>query len=47
MPKILRRGISSFISHPKEGVLRILLSLKIHRLGLVKTLDLWIQWQAD
>jgi hypothetical protein len=33
--KILRHGTSGFTSHPKEGMLRISLPLKIHRLGRV------------
>jgi hypothetical protein len=33
--KILRHGTSGFTSHLKEGVPRILLPLKIHRLGRV------------
>jgi hypothetical protein len=33
--KILRHGTSGFTSHPKEGVLRFLSPLKIHRLGRV------------
>jgi hypothetical protein len=31
--KMLRHGASGFTSHPKEGVLRIFITLKIHRLG--------------
>jgi hypothetical protein len=31
--KTLRHGTSGFTSHPKEGVLRTLSPLKIHRLG--------------
>jgi hypothetical protein len=30
----------------EEGVLRIFIALKIHRLGRVRTRDLWVQWQA-
>jgi hypothetical protein len=41
--KILRRGTSGFTSHPKEGVLRILSPLKIHRLCWVWTRDPWGQ----
>jgi hypothetical protein len=41
--KILRHGTSGFTSHPKEGVLRILSPLKIHRLGLLWTRDPWVQ----
>jgi hypothetical protein len=44
--KTLRHGTSGFTSHPKEGVLRILSPLKIHRLNRVRTLNLWVQWQA-
>jgi hypothetical protein len=40
--KILRHpGTSGFTSHPKEVVL---LPLKIHCLGWVRTRDLWVQW---
>jgi hypothetical protein len=39
-------GNSGFTSHPKEGVLRIFIALKIHRLDRVRTRDLWVQWQA-
>jgi hypothetical protein len=34
--KILRHGTSGFTSHPKEGVLRIFIALKIHRLGRIR-----------
>jgi hypothetical protein len=44
--KILRHGTSGFTSHPKEGVLLICISLKIHRLGRVRTREFWVQWQA-
>jgi hypothetical protein len=44
--KIVRHETSSFTSHPKEGVLRILSPLKIHCLCRVWTRDSWIQWQA-
>jgi hypothetical protein len=44
--KTLRHGTSGFASHPMEGVLRILSPLKIHRLNRVRTLNLWVQWQA-
>jgi hypothetical protein len=39
-------GPSRFTSRRREGVLRNFIALKIHRLGLVLTRDLWIQWQA-
>jgi hypothetical protein len=35
--KILRQGTSGFTSHPKEGVLWIVIAFKIHRLGRVLT----------
>jgi hypothetical protein len=46
--KILRHGTSGFTYHSnsKEGVLRILSPLKIHRLGRVWTRIPWVQWQA-
>jgi hypothetical protein len=44
--KILRRGTSGFTSPAKEGVLRILSPLKIHRLGRVWTHNPLVQWQA-
>jgi hypothetical protein len=43
---ILRHGTSGFTYYPKEGVLRILSPLKIHRLSRVLTRDPWVQWQA-
>jgi hypothetical protein len=33
--KTLQHGVSGFTSHPKEGVLRNFIALKIHRLGRV------------
>jgi hypothetical protein len=39
-------GPFGFISHPKEGVLRIFIALKINRLGRVRTRKLWFQWQT-
>jgi hypothetical protein len=39
--KILRHGASFFTSHPKEGVLRIFIALKIHCLGRVWTRHPW------
>jgi hypothetical protein len=36
-------GRFRFTSHPKEGVLRIFIALKIHRLGRVRTNNLWVQ----
>jgi hypothetical protein len=44
--KILRHGTYGFIPHPKEGVLRTFIALKIHRIGRVRTRNLWVQWQA-
>jgi hypothetical protein len=44
--KILRHGTSGFTSHPKEGLLRICIALKIHFLGRVWICDPWVQWQA-
>jgi hypothetical protein len=44
--KILLHGTSGFIFHPKEGVPRIFIALKIHRLCRVRTRDLWVQWQT-
>jgi hypothetical protein len=35
--KILRHGTSGFTSNPKEGLLRIFIALKIHRLRRVRT----------
>jgi hypothetical protein len=43
---VLRHGTCGFTSHLKEGVLRILLPLRIHRLGRVWIRDHWVQWQA-
>jgi hypothetical protein len=43
---ILRRGISTFTSHPKEGVLRFFIALNIHRLDRVWIRDPWVRWQA-
>jgi hypothetical protein len=37
---------SGFTSHQKEGVLRICIALKIHRLCQVWTRNPWVQWQA-
>jgi hypothetical protein len=34
--KILRHGTFDFTSNPKEGVLRIFIALKVHRLGRVE-----------
>jgi hypothetical protein len=36
-------GPSGFTSHPKEGVLRIFIAFKIHRLGWVRIRKLWVQ----
>jgi hypothetical protein len=44
--QILRHGASGFTSHPKEGVLRILIALKNHCLDRVWTRDPLVQWQA-
>jgi hypothetical protein len=44
--KILKHGISGFTSYAMEGVLWIFIALKMHRLGRVRTQDLWVQWQA-
>jgi hypothetical protein len=44
--KILRHGTSGFTSHPKEGVSRIFIALKIQPLGRVRTRNPWDQWQA-
>jgi hypothetical protein len=47
--KILRHGTSGFTSHPKEGVLRILIALKNPSPlpgSQARTRNLWVQWQA-
>jgi hypothetical protein len=44
--KIFRHVTSGFTSHPKEGVLRIFIALKVHRLGRVRTRNLWAQWRS-
>jgi hypothetical protein len=38
----LRHETSGFTSHPKEGVLRIFIILKIHRLDRARTRNLWV-----
>jgi hypothetical protein len=43
--KVLRHGTSGFTSSTKEGLLRIFIALKIHRLGWVRTRELWVQWK--
>jgi hypothetical protein len=40
--KILRYGTSGFTSHLKESVLRILSPLRIHCLGRLQSLNLWV-----
>jgi hypothetical protein len=44
--KILRHGASGFASPQKEGVLRIFIALKIHRISRVRCREAWVQWQA-
>jgi hypothetical protein len=44
--KILRHGTPALLPIRKEGMLRILLSLKIHFLGRARTRKLWVQRQT-
>jgi hypothetical protein len=44
--KIFRRVESGVTSSPKEDSLRTFIALKIHCLGRVWTLELWVLWEA-
>jgi hypothetical protein len=44
--KILRHETSGFISHPKDGVLRIFIALKNPSPRPGFTHNPWVQWQA-
>jgi hypothetical protein len=39
-------GHPALLSIRKKSVLRILIAIKIHRLGRVRTCNLWVQWKA-
>jgi hypothetical protein len=45
--KILRHGISGFISHPKEGVLRIFIALKSPTPWPGSNPQLWVSLQRE
>jgi hypothetical protein len=39
-------GLSALLPIRQEGELRIFIALVIHRLGRVRTRNVWVQWQA-